>query len=204
MIQGNYKKLFFKLSGAALGLVAMLAVTLSLSPDFVPDKTPKADMSRPSGTSPDQRAAILRQEFDIVVEGSMQIADPALGKARIALEELEFSHYEKMVEGKLATIEALNDTMAEITGQMAIPGDLKENILANLEVQLEEVEKKLSKLEDFAVVFSYKGILPQSKYSIKSNCDKADVIIESGDEENSVEPSGRGNQKNSTEAFFWI
>ncbi len=203
MIQGNYKKLFFKLSGAALGLVAMLAVTLLLSPDFVTDKGPRADMSRYSDTSSDQRAAILRQEFDIVVEGSMNIADPALGKARIALEELEFSHYEKMIEGKLAAIGALNDTMAEITGQMAIPGDLKENILANLEVQLEEVEKKLSKLESYALVFSYKGILPQSKYS-KSNCNKADVIIESGDEENNVEPSGRGSQKNSTEAFFWI
>ncbi len=197
MIQGNYKKLFFKLSGAALGLVAMLAVTLSLSPDFVTDKTIKADMSRYSGMSPDQKTAILNREFDIVVEGSMKMADPAL-------EEFEFSQYEKLIISKSATVDALNDTIADIAGQTAIPGDLKANILADLEMQLEEVEKKLNKLENYAMVFSYKGILPQSKYSIKSSCDKTDVIIESGDEENSAEPDGRGNQKNATEAFFWI
>lgn len=209
MEQGNYKSLILKLSGAAFGLVVMLAGAATLGQNFLADKS-TAVAGPEKGLSPEELELTLsmNEEFRIVVESGEWLADRALKEVRLALETMKSEHFDRLLEINSDTIDDLREVIEDIAKQMSIPSALKEDILADLERQLAKTEKKLSAIEDHIVTFSYKMIPPQSKYLTGGTCSQEDSIVEKCVDGEcagaGAESRAKGYRKGSIEAFYWI
>lgn len=218
MKQGSYKILLLKLSGAALGLAVMLGLTIHMAHNLMDEPSADAPTAEEVKFTHD-----LNREFNIVVEGAaMRPHDAAMVESR-----LELHFFEEYMAREIRVVENLRLAIAEIASQTAIPSELKENILADLESQLKNVEKELAgkrlagkRLNEFQqhnVPFIDKKIYPHSRYSENAKCDQPDRVIEEnvikkceGKDcttlgiEPDTESGPRGNGRNATEAFFWI
>ena len=171
MRQRNYKALILKLSGTALGLVVMLAAGAVLGQIFMFDKAEKNDVYAFA------YATGSVKEFGVLSETDV-------GDIQLTLADL-----------KADMVADLSDAIRNVAEQTSIPTALREDIIAGLTRELERNEHKIQALEDSFAKFSYKVILPRSKYSHSPGCSEEAVLEESGDKENN---------RDSRKAFSWI
>lgn len=134
MEQGSYKALFVKLSGVVFGLVVMLAGAAMLTRNF-------------SLNSPDQA---VYEKFT----GSNSVAEGNLNEVHVMLRDMQSEYLRKMIDSKSQAIMLLQEAIATLTGQIAIPGTLRKNILADIERQLTLEQKERGELENYRALLS--------------------------------------------------
>ncbi len=202
MEKGSYKRLLVKLSGAGLGLAAMLGVTTMMLQNHHVDKVSSAE---PSIYSKSLSPHMIK-EFDIITEtGGL---DTQLSLACVSSQPIKAELFERLIEIKLSAVETINDTIKEISYEAMIPSTIKENILFNLELQLEKAEKSLQEIENQSAIFFYNNNPSLMNLSNNSACDKDDIIViekcEGQCATSDSELDEKSSNRNTTEAFFWI
>jgi|GEM_PF-4952998 len=221
MEQGSRKNLAFKLSGAAFGLVAMLSISTALGPLVLSEKTSDKSATAIAYKSAEPRSAarpvvkslpapedlgfafVQEEELRRIAETSRQVADVALREALVELDDFRAEKLENLIEVHAIKIESLNEAIAEIVAQQAIPEAIKINVVTDLEGELEKARSKLSELENRAVTFSYKISEAALHSTPKYQCDET-IVVDECDGTCEKETETNGNSKGSVEAFYWI
>lgn len=216
MKKGNYKTLFWKLSGTVVALVVMLFIATAVSRNFI-SKHDNSEYSMTKSASVKTHPVISREEMDyklalnnefkIVVETGMQV----LKESEYSLRDIDTAHLKKIILIESNVVEEMSKAIENIAVHISIPENVKENIIADLEMQLKKNEKNLNKLENRLLDFSYKMIIPQIKSHERSKCKESGIIIEKDTEQDSgqstdqdIESDPKSNRKNSNKAFYWI
>ncbi|WP_339864085.1 hypothetical protein [Paremcibacter congregatus] len=226
--QGNFKALFVKLSGAALGLAVMMSGAVYLGPVILSHETSISSseaaseaFSSAEAMSYDEMeiAVSLGEDFRTIVEAQQGRAEFALEQARQSLENLRSERLEAVQYMNKEKIAALNEAIREIISEEGVPAAIKENIIADLEQQIENLnvkvhridrqvnmtQEQLSLLEDHVVTFAYKsGQLPRSTYQNTSKCSEEEIVIDKCDGDCDEEAPRRRDGKGIREAFYWI
>ncbi|MBL4802027.1 MAG: hypothetical protein JKY45_09035 [Emcibacter sp.] len=214
MEQGNYKTLFLKLSGAAVGLVAMLSLAITLGQNQI--SVENSSISSPENYTQedlDVRRALNRQ-FNIVVEPSIELGMVVVNEAQLNAEKLKIEHVKKRLIVKSKMVEQLSYAIEKIVHQVSIPMAIKEEILADLQRSLADNDKALNELERNMADLSYVISLSSLQYKDASKCSK-EIIIETCDDqcqkneailegEDPVDGNARGKNTGSLEKFSWI
>lgn len=197
MAEGRCKTLLWKLSSATIGLVVMLSAAILLGQYFTSNAKQKVEMAV---NNPEANAATIamNKEFKIIVEAGMQDLDDA----KITLNGLQEDHIKDLIFIKSDMIEDISSAIEHIELQTSIPKDIKANIVAELGRQLNANEKILNELEYRVLSFSYNISTPKHKITDSSKCSQTEIVKKPIEE--NVELNTRTNQKNATEAFYWI
>lgn len=199
MGQGSYKLLLFKLSGAAISLVAMLFVATLMGQNFTQQK--KNHGKQKLSENLDLNFA-FNQDFNIVAETVPSAADKVLNKAKQIKVTLIMKNMAGMIRAKSHMVETLNHMIEKIAKQRTIPADIKATMVADLAQELKSNEKNIEeiarKMEQFSFELTlshFKATSPLKATNV-SVCPKKDALGEKN--------KTKGVQKNSSAAFYWI
>ncbi len=194
MKRRNYKALIMKLSGTALGLVVMLSGATFLGQKFLVDHHENLDVNGPSKSAmrTDLKLEIeLNRQFGVITESGAVDIKATLKDARQTLADI-----------KVDIVAELNDTIREVELDPSIPTAIKKNVIVQLERELQRNEQRLKSLEDRALQFSYKMILPKSNYASSSKCNEEIIMEETHDTD--LDADTTGNDRDVRKAFSWI
>ncbi len=194
MKRKNYKALIMKLFGTALGLVVMLSGATFLGQKFLVDHHGNLDVngSSKSALHPDLELDIeLNRQFGVITESGIVDIKATLKDAR-----------QTLVDIKLNIVTELNDTIREVELDPSIPAAIKKNVIVQLERELQRNERRLKSLEERALQFSYKMILPKSNYARSSKCNEEIIMEETHDTD--LDADTKGNDRDVRKAFSWI
>lgn len=197
MAEGHYKTLLWKLSGSLLGLVVMMSVSIALGQYFTSHDKAQTEITVYNSETSAATLA-MNKEFKIIVETGMQYLDDS----RITMNILQTDHLNDIIFMKTDLIEDINNVINDIELQTSIPKDVKANIVAELERQLNVNEQNLNELEHRVLKFSYNISTPKPKDYESSKCSQTEIVKKPIEE--NTELDTRTNQRNATEAFYWI
>ncbi len=197
MAEGRYKTLFWKLSSTIIGLVVMLSAAMLLGQHFTSIGKPQVEVTV---YSPEAKAARLamNKEFKIIVETGMQDID----NTKITMNGLQTSHLNNLIFMKSDMIKDISNAIEDIELQTSIPKDVKASIVAELERQLNGNERNSNELEHRVLNFSYNISTTKPTVVNSSKCNQPEIVKKPIEE--NIELNTRTDQKNVTEAFYWI
>ena len=158
MALGRYKTLLWKLSSATIGLVVMLSAAILLGQYFTSNDKKQVEMAAYSAEA-NAATLAMNKEFDIIVEAGQREFD----NAKITMKGLQVAHLNDLIFMKSDMIEDISNAIEDIELQTSIPIEIKANIVAELERQLNANEKNLNELEHRVLSFSYNISTPQTK-----------------------------------------
>jgi len=190
----NYKALIMKLAGTALGLVLMLSAAAFLGQKFLVGHHENLDVNGSSKGAVRSDLTLdieLNRQFGVVTESGIVDIKATLQDAR-----------QTLVDIKLNIVTELNDTIRDVELVPSIPAAIKKNVIVQLERELQRNERRLKSLEDRAVQFSYKMILPKANYASSSKCNEEIIMEETHDTD--LDTDTKGKDRNVRKAFSWI
>ncbi|HEC00875.1 MAG TPA: hypothetical protein ENI91_04210 [Sphingomonadales bacterium] len=133
----------------------------------------------------------LNRQFGVITESGAVDIKATLKDARQTLADI-----------KVDIVAELNDTIREVELDPSIPAAIKKNVIVQLERELQRNEQRLKSLEDRALQFSYKMILPKSNYASGSKCNEEIIMEETHDTD--LDADTKGNDRDVRKAFSWI
>lgn len=230
MEQGSRINLMLKLAGSAFGLVAMLSIAAAFGPTVFPDKTSAFFIEKNSpdapvaSIAPADRTSIIHSqipeevedvglafakeaEINLITEARLQQVelDRAFHEARIAVRESAVENFERLIDMHSSKVEALSEAIEEIQGEISVPVAIKEVMIADLEMQMDNADEKLSEIQKRVESFAYHRSEAKSfPLPLPNNqCDET-IIFEKCEGECAAPADEEGDSKGSVEAFYWI
>ncbi|VAV95837.1 hypothetical protein MNBD_ALPHA02-418 [hydrothermal vent metagenome] len=194
MKKGNYKGLIVKLSATAFGLVVMLFGAAVMGQKFLVDQHENSNSIEATQVAKQSDMDIkieLNRQFGIITESGVVDIKATLKEVRQTLADI-----------KVDMVAELNDTIRDVEQDTSIPTAIKQTVIIQLERELQKNEQRFRLLEERALQFSYKIILPRPNYADSSKCDEKTITEETRDTD--LDADTKGNNRDVRKAFSWI
>lgn len=197
VIEGRYKTLLLKLSGAAFGLAAMLSLSAALGPILLShdDEGRISDIA-----SPHMVVDFPKMDKDIRLA-----VESALHNADLAMETVGIDRLQLIVAAHAGKAEAYRQALERMELEIAVPKAIRQEVIDRLEQKLAKAERKLRKFKIYVAEYSFDKSYPYSIPAPKTpaKCSETE-IIKDADKQVPVEGVGRSGGKRTSEAFYWI
>ena len=194
MKKGTYKGLIVKLSATALGLVVMLFGAAVMGQKFLMDQHENSNSIEATQAAKQSDMDIkieLNRQFGVITESGTLDINATLKEVRQTLADI-----------KVDMVAELNHTIRDVEQDSSIPTAIKRTVIIQLERELRKNEQRFRLLEERALQFSYKIILPKSNYADSSKCAEETITEETRDTD--LDADTKGNNRNVRKAFSWI